>query len=73
MDTQIGKRANVRDFRTFALFIFIALVCIFFVGGDFMQNSTLILTEQHQPNDESPISDLIQQAITAWLTKELSK
>jgi hypothetical protein len=38
-----------------------------------MQNSTLILIEQRQSNDESPISTIIQQAITAWLTKELSK
>lgn len=38
-----------------------------------MQNSTLILTEQRQSNDESPISTLIQQTITAWLTKELTK
>ena len=44
-----------------------------FLGGDSMQNSTLILTEQRQSNDESPISTIIQQAITAWLTKELSK
>ena len=38
-----------------------------------MQNSTRILIEQRQSNDESPISTIIQQAITAWLTKELSK
>jgi len=38
-----------------------------------MQNSTLILIEQRQSNDESPISTIIQQAITVWLTKELSK
>lgn len=38
-----------------------------------MQNSTLILTEQRQSNDKSPISTIIQQAITVWLTKELSK
>ena len=38
-----------------------------------MQNSTLILIEQRQSNDESPISTIIQQAITAWLTEELSK
>ena len=38
-----------------------------------MQNSTLILIEQRQSNDESSISTIIQQAITAWLAKELSK
>ena len=38
-----------------------------------MQNSTLILTEQRQSNDESTTGAIIQQAITAWLTKELSK
>lgn len=38
-----------------------------------MNNPTFILTEQRQSNDESPISTIIQQAITAWLTKELSK
>ena len=32
-----------------------------------------ILTEQRQSNDKSPISTIIQQAITVWLTKELSK
>lgn len=38
-----------------------------------MQNATLILTEQRISNDESPISTIIQQAVTAWLTKELTK
>lgn len=42
-------------------------------GGDFMQNSILTLTEQRQSNDEPPISGIIQQAITTWLTKELYK
>ena len=38
-----------------------------------MKNPVFILTEQRQSNDESPISTIIQQAITAWLTKELRK
>lgn len=38
-----------------------------------MQNPTLILTEQRQSNGESPISTIIQQTITAWLTKELTQ
>ena len=38
-----------------------------------MKDSTLILIEQHPPNDPLFTSTLIQQAITAWLTKELSK
>lgn len=38
-----------------------------------MQNPILILTEQRQSNDEFPISTIIQQTITAWLTKELTK
>lgn len=38
-----------------------------------MKNTVFILTEQHQPNNESPISTIIRQAITAWLTKELSQ
>lgn len=38
-----------------------------------MKNSALILTEQRQSNDDSPVSTIIQQTITAWLTKELSK
>lgn len=38
-----------------------------------MNDPIFILTEQRQSNDESPISTIIQQAITAWLTKELSK
>ena len=44
-----------------------------FPGGVLMKNPTLILTEQRQSNDKSPISTIIQQAITVWLTKELSK
>ena len=44
-----------------------------FRGGVLMKNPTFILTEQRQSNDKSPISTIIQQAITAWLTKELSK
>ena len=38
-----------------------------------MKDSTLILTEQHPPNDSLFTSTLIQQVITAWLTKELIK
>ncbi|SCI81327.1 Uncharacterised protein [uncultured Flavonifractor sp.] len=38
-----------------------------------MNDPIFILIEQRQSNDESPISTIIQQAITAWLTKELSK
>lgn len=38
-----------------------------------MKQSTLILTEQRQFNDELPNSTIIQQAITAWLAKELCK
>lgn len=38
-----------------------------------MKDLELTLTEQRQSNDESPISTIIQQAITAWLTKKLSK
>ena len=38
-----------------------------------MQNPTLILTEQRQSNDQSPITTIIHQTITAWLTKELTK
>lgn len=38
-----------------------------------MKNSSLILTERRQSGDERQISAIIQQAITAWLTKELRK
>ena len=38
-----------------------------------MQNSTLILTEQRPSYDKSTTGAIIQQAITTWLTKELSK
>lgn len=38
-----------------------------------MQNLTLILTEHRLINNESLINAIIQQAITAWLTKELYK
>jgi hypothetical protein len=37
-----------------------------------MKSSILILTEQRKNHDES-LPPAIQQAITAWLTKELSK
>ena len=38
-----------------------------------MQNSTLILTEQRPSHDKSTTGAIIQQAITTWLTKELSQ
>ena len=38
-----------------------------------MKDPTLILTEQHPSNDPLYTSTIIQQAITVWLTKELSK
>lgn len=38
-----------------------------------MKDPTLILIEQHSLSDPIPSSTLIQQAITAWLTKELTK
>ena len=38
-----------------------------------MKNSILILTEQRQSGSSALVSTLIQQAITAWLTKELRK
>ena len=44
-----------------------------FPGGVFMKNSTFILTEQRRSIDKSPICTIIQQTITAWLTKELYK
>lgn len=38
-----------------------------------MKNPMFILTEQRQFNDEFTTSTVVQQAITAWLTKELTK
>lgn len=38
-----------------------------------MNNPIFILTEKLQFSDESLVNALIQQAITAWLTKELCK
>ena len=38
-----------------------------------MKDSTLILTEQRQFYDEPSISTLIQQDVTASLTKELTQ
>lgn len=38
-----------------------------------MKNPIFILTEQRQSNIEESTNTIIQQAITAWLTKELSK
>lgn len=36
-----------------------------------MNDPIFVLTEQRQSNDEFLIGTIIQQAITAWLTKEL--
>lgn len=38
-----------------------------------MKNSILIITEQQQSDETDLVSVLIQQAINAWLTKELRK
>ena len=38
-----------------------------------MKDPIFIMTEQHQSNIESLSVTLIQQAIAAWLTKELRK
>ena len=38
-----------------------------------MKNPTFILPEQHPSKDPLLTSTLIQQVITAWLTKELTK
>ena len=38
-----------------------------------MTDPTFVLMEQHPPNNPIPASTLIQQTITAWLTKELTK
>lgn len=38
-----------------------------------MKEPIFVLTEQRQLNDLDVTDDIIQQAITAWLTKELRK
>lgn len=38
-----------------------------------MKDYMFILTEQRQSNAEESTDTIIQQAITAWLTKELTK
>jgi len=38
-----------------------------------MKEPIFILTEQRQPNDLDVTDTIIQQVITAWLTKELRK
>lgn len=38
-----------------------------------MKDPAFIITEQHQSSVEYRTSIIIQQAITAWLTKELRK
>ena len=38
-----------------------------------MKDPAIILTEQHPQNDPLFTSTLIQQTVTAWLTKELFK
>ena len=39
----------------------------------FVKTPIFILTEQRQSNADELIRTIIQQAITAWLTKELTK
>lgn len=38
-----------------------------------MKNSILILSEHRRLDNEPKITVIIQQAVTAWLTKELYK
>ena len=38
-----------------------------------MKDPTFVLTEQHPPNNPLLTSTFIQQTITAWLAKELTK
>ena len=38
-----------------------------------MKKGILILTEQRQTDTEAEAAAVVQQAVTAWLVKELSK
>mgnify|MGYP000221734205 FL=1 len=38
-----------------------------------MKTVRIILTEQRQPNTDAQSRTIIQQAVTAWLEKELSR
>ena len=38
-----------------------------------MNDSIFVLTEQRQSNDLKAAQEILQEAITAWLTKELTK
>ncbi len=38
-----------------------------------MKDTTLILTERRHPAPTPPVNILIQETITVWLTKELTK
>lgn len=38
-----------------------------------MKSPVFILTEQRQTNTKEEVDRAIQQAVTAWLTKELTK
>lgn len=44
-----------------------------FTGGVLVKETIFVLTEQRLFNTEDATNALIQQAITAWLTKELRK
>ena len=75
--TIIAEFYKLMKDRCTILHIYLFSYCSPFIHKDFwryfMKDSVLILTEQRQSNDKSPISTIIQQAITAWLAKELSK
>lgn len=38
-----------------------------------MQNTIFVLTEQRKYDDEQQAAEIIRKAVSAWLTKELSK
>ncbi len=38
-----------------------------------MKTVRIVLTEQRQPNTDARSQTIIQQAVTAWLEKELSR
>lgn len=64
-------KADVRPVHL--LFHILNYPFIKFPGGVFVKDSIFIIEEQHQFNNKTTISTLIQQTITAWLTKELTK
>lgn len=77
--TILNRCINAINSLTFGMsissvvFIPINIVSYIFLEVILMKNSILILSEHRRLDNEPKITVIIQQAVTAWLTKELYK